>query len=75
MTGFTQTFLMATGFLLICLLAGVLVPKVGTAADRNGGGTIIHCGGRAGRGDARDRGSGGRAGLSGEAPLASEALL
>jgi EmrB/QacA subfamily drug resistance transporter len=26
-TGFTETFLMATGFLLICLLAGVLVPK------------------------------------------------
>jgi MFS family permease len=26
-TGFTQTFVMATGFLLVCLLAGVLVPK------------------------------------------------
>ncbi|MCW3029721.1 MAG: transporter [Solirubrobacterales bacterium] len=26
-TGFSETFLMATGFLLICLLAGVLVPK------------------------------------------------
>jgi MFS family permease len=26
-TGFTETFLMATGFLLICLLAGTLVPK------------------------------------------------
>jgi EmrB/QacA subfamily drug resistance transporter len=25
-TGFTETFLMATGFLLVCLLAGVLVP-------------------------------------------------
>jgi MFS family permease len=26
-TGFSETFLMATGFLLICLVAGVLVPK------------------------------------------------
>jgi EmrB/QacA subfamily drug resistance transporter len=26
-TGFTETFLMATGFLLVCLLAGLLVPK------------------------------------------------
>jgi MFS family permease len=26
-TGFTETFLMATGFLLVCLLAGVFVPK------------------------------------------------
>jgi EmrB/QacA subfamily drug resistance transporter len=26
-TGFTDTFLMATGFLLVCLLAGMLVPK------------------------------------------------
>jgi hypothetical protein len=26
-TGFTDTFLMATGFLLICLLAGRLVPR------------------------------------------------
>jgi len=26
-TGFTQTFVMATGFLLVCLLAGFLVPK------------------------------------------------
>jgi MFS family permease len=31
-TGFTETFLMATGFLLICLLAGFLVPKAGTGA-------------------------------------------
>jgi MFS family permease len=31
-TGFTETFWMATGFLLICLVAGVLVPKVETAA-------------------------------------------
>jgi EmrB/QacA subfamily drug resistance transporter len=33
-TGFTETFLMATGFLLVCLLAGVLVPK---AASRQSG--------------------------------------
>ena len=26
-TGFTETFLMATGFLLVCLMAGFLVPK------------------------------------------------
>jgi MFS family permease len=26
-TGFTETFVMATGFLLVCLLAGLLVPK------------------------------------------------
>lgn len=26
-TGFTETFLMATGFLLVCLLAGALVPR------------------------------------------------
>jgi len=26
-TGFTETFLMATGFLIVCLLAGMLVPK------------------------------------------------
>ncbi|MGO9956217.1 MAG: MFS transporter [Solirubrobacteraceae bacterium] len=31
-TGFTETFLMATGFLLICLLTGFLVPKAGTGA-------------------------------------------
>jgi hypothetical protein len=31
-TGFTDTFLMATGFLLVCLLAGFLVPKMGTEA-------------------------------------------
>jgi EmrB/QacA subfamily drug resistance transporter len=30
-TGFSETFLMATGFLLVCLLAGVLVPKRPTA--------------------------------------------
>ena len=30
-TGFSETFLMATGFLLVCLLAGVLVPKRRTA--------------------------------------------
>jgi EmrB/QacA subfamily drug resistance transporter len=30
-TGFSETFLMATGFLIVCLLAGVLVPKRRTA--------------------------------------------
>jgi MFS family permease len=28
-TGFTETFLVSTGFLLVCLLAGVLVPRRG----------------------------------------------
>jgi MFS family permease len=28
-TGFTETFLMATGFLLLCVLAGAIVPKPG----------------------------------------------
>jgi len=32
-TGFTETFLMATGFLLVCLFAGTLVPKTRAAAD------------------------------------------
>ncbi len=32
-TGFTDTFLMATGFLIVCLLAGVLVPKMTPAAE------------------------------------------
>ncbi|MGA2453434.1 MAG: MFS transporter [Solirubrobacteraceae bacterium] len=36
-TGFTDTFLMATGFLLVCLLAGALVPKAHAAAVRVGG--------------------------------------
>jgi MFS family permease len=35
-TGFSETFLMATGFLLVCLVAGVLVPK-GPAADAGPG--------------------------------------
>ncbi len=30
-TGFTETFAMATGFLLVCLLAGMLVPKTQAA--------------------------------------------
>jgi EmrB/QacA subfamily drug resistance transporter len=33
-TGFTETFLMATGFLVVCLIAGVLVPKTQPAASR-----------------------------------------
>ena len=43
-TGFTETFLMATGFLLVCLLAGVLVPKAGRGAvtgDAGGGEATI----------------------------------
>jgi len=32
-TGFTETFLMATGFLLVCLLAGALVPKAGMGSS------------------------------------------
>ncbi len=31
-TGFTETFAMATGFLLVCLLAGALVPRRASAA-------------------------------------------
>jgi EmrB/QacA subfamily drug resistance transporter len=31
-TGFTDTFLMATGFLLVCLLSALLVPKRGASA-------------------------------------------
>ncbi len=36
-TGFTETFAMATGFLLVCLLAGALVPKRGTVPVRADG--------------------------------------
>jgi MFS family permease len=32
-TGFTETFVMATGFLVVCLFAGALVPKTLTAPD------------------------------------------
>ncbi len=43
-TGFTETFLMATGFLLVCLLAGVLVPKTlaagGEADGAHDGATV-----------------------------------
>jgi EmrB/QacA subfamily drug resistance transporter len=31
-TGFTETFLMATGFLVLCFLAGLLVPRASAAA-------------------------------------------
>jgi len=31
-TGFTETFLMATGFLVVCLFAGIFVPKLHAAA-------------------------------------------
>jgi sugar phosphate permease len=43
-TGFTMTFLMATGFLLVCLLAGVLVPRMQRAAadsDREAAATAM----------------------------------
>ena len=30
-TGFTETFLMATGFLVLCFVAGLLVPKMRAA--------------------------------------------
>jgi MFS family permease len=36
-TGFTESFLMATGFLLVCLLAGGLVPKRGAQPPSDGG--------------------------------------
>ena len=36
-TGFTQTFAMATGFLLVCLIAGALVPKRGAVPARADG--------------------------------------
>jgi MFS family permease len=32
-TGFTETFVMATGFLIVCLFAGALVPKTLTAPE------------------------------------------
>jgi hypothetical protein len=32
-TGFTETFLMATGFLVLCFVAGLLVPKVSGAGE------------------------------------------
>jgi MFS family permease len=35
-TGFTETFLMATGFLLVCLLAGALVPRRAAARPTSG---------------------------------------
>jgi EmrB/QacA subfamily drug resistance transporter len=38
-TGFTETFLMATGFLVLCFLAGLLVPRaLGPAAPKAGQG-------------------------------------
>jgi EmrB/QacA subfamily drug resistance transporter len=35
-TGFTMTFVMATGFLVVCFLAGLLVPKFNAARDIRG---------------------------------------
>jgi MFS family permease len=41
-TGFTETFVVSTGFLLVCALAGALVPRrSGTLADRVYRGPII----------------------------------
>jgi EmrB/QacA subfamily drug resistance transporter len=37
-TGFTETFLMATGFLIVCLLAGALVPRERRDAQVSGAG-------------------------------------
>jgi MFS family permease len=53
-TGFTETFLMATGFLLLCLLAGAIVPKrlgatpTGAAAERPPAGASPSAGGEPG---------------------------
>jgi hypothetical protein len=35
-TGFTPTFLIATGFLVACLLAGTLVPRAAAAERLDG---------------------------------------
>ena len=35
-TGFTMTFVMATGFLVVCFFAGLLVPKTNSARDIRG---------------------------------------
>jgi hypothetical protein len=40
-TGFTETFLMATGFLLVCLLAGLLVPKARSPRPSTDAGAAI----------------------------------
>ncbi len=38
-TGFTETFLMATGFLMLCFVAGLLVPRaIGSAGNEGEGG-------------------------------------
>jgi MFS family permease len=39
-TGFTETFLMATGFLVLCFGAGLLVPKALGSAPGRGGASI-----------------------------------
>jgi hypothetical protein len=31
-TGFTETYLMATAFLVVCVLAGLLIPRLGAEA-------------------------------------------
>lgn len=40
-TGFTETFLMATGFLLLCLISGVLVPRTQDVAEVDRGETLM----------------------------------
>ncbi|HEY4780159.1 MAG TPA: MFS transporter, partial [Solirubrobacterales bacterium] len=35
-TGFTETFLMATGFLVLCFVAGLLVPKIRASTEPSG---------------------------------------
>jgi EmrB/QacA subfamily drug resistance transporter len=43
-TGFTETFLMATGFLILCFIAGLLIPRAGTgeeAPDAGARGAVV----------------------------------
>ena len=54
-TGFTETFLMATGFLLLCFVAGLLVPKARAAIGPPAPARRSPCRGRAGLTSARAR--------------------
>jgi sugar phosphate permease len=43
-TGFTETFVMATGFLILCFVAGLLIPRAGSeeeAPDSQARGTVV----------------------------------
>lgn len=40
-SGFTDTFLMATGFLILCFGAGLLVPRTLGSASRGGGPAVV----------------------------------